>query len=790
MPRINVRSALAALFLTVSGIPVLVFWLWPHSAALQGQIDEVEERHLLLARHLAADLATYDEMVRATFASLAPLMAEGREVAFADAILRQHHFRHFCVVDLETGQVLAAHALNGAQVPPRMPPAQLERLTRLAADAPGRLSPVVVVGQEPMLFLAERRGDRLILAAITTARFQRVAHRISFGRGGHAAILDPSGRVLAHPRADWAAEARDLSALPPVARMVAGEADGGGVMSFRSPALEADVIAGYAAVAGTGWGVMVPQPLSELSARADHVFRSALVILVAGLGISAALAVAVASVWARRIGAVSKAARRIAEGEEGVRVQPSESSLVPSELADLSDDFNALSLEVEQSRAQLIDIADHDGLTGLLTRQAFVTEVLRRAETAEVPAKHTLFFVDVDEFKAVNDMWGHGVGDALLRLMARRLVEEAGRMDLVARQSGDEFLLLRPHTSVDDDARFARRIGTRLARPAEIDGARVAATCSIGACVQLLGKTAADAEMLIKCADEAMYRAKRDGPGRYAAYDAALAAHCRQRQGLLAGLRDALAEGAIDTVFQPIVSTGSGVICGFEALVRWRPDGAPLATAELIDLAEDTGLIGPLGRTVRAQACALARDLADAGVPVPVAVNVSRLELAQKNFVADLEAELARHRLAPSQIRIEVTETIFEDRRGSLRDVLKALSERGFPLALDDFGKGFSSHGLLTSYPFGIVKIDMSSVAPDLEDERAVAILRSLIELGRMLEMETVLEGVACDGAQALAESAGVDAVQGFRHAAPLERDAAFAAACRYAKRAPVQAAE
>ena len=349
---LSIRTALAATFLLATSIPLGVFWFWPHSAAMQNKVAEVQERHLLIAKNLGAALERYYSDIFAAFETFAPIIAQGRGDE-ARSVLKNLHFRHVCVADAETGKVTRELLNEIAPCPETIPSDRFAMFLELSKSGPVAMSDVMTPsGDVPRLFVVARSGGSLVVGAIGTTYFQEVQKRISFGRQGHAAIFDRSGRVLAHPLEDWSSSARDLSQVSAVQRMMAGET---GVETFYSPALKGEMIAGFTSVKGPGWGVMVPQPLTELREVAERITRDAFVIFAASLLLSMATAWYLASQIARRIGQVEAATARMACGEEHVRVDGSRYFVRVREISNLRDSFNRMSEQLYSAKTALID---------------------------------------------------------------------------------------------------------------------------------------------------------------------------------------------------------------------------------------------------------------------------------------------------------------------------------------------------------------------------------------------------------------------------------------------------
>lgn len=774
-----------ASFIVASGAPLAVFWLWPYARALEGEYAAVRERHVVLARSVAESLGRYRSDVTSSFDAAAPLIAETGDPGPLRTVLVGLHLRHACVHDRTDGALVAAAPLESpADCPAILSPAEIAATLSLAADAEGRVSGIEGrTGGAGGFRIAWAGPGRLVTAVLAPDYPRAITNSISFGEKGHVVVVDRDGRVISHPRADWTAERRDLSALKPVTHVLKGET---GVATFVSPSLGVEVIAGYAPVPGTRWGVMVPQPMAEISGRAAGVAAAALSTLGAGLVLSVAIALILSRHLSRSLGRVSGAAMRMARGENGVRLDPVALRDTVAELALLGRVFNTMARRIDAAHARVTTLARYDGLTGLPNRGAFLAEAgALLARAGETGQSYALFFIDVDRFKTVNDIHGHTVGDALLHRVAQRLQRLAGPDDLVARHSGDEFLLLHAKRRSDGCAALGARLLHALNEPEQIGGRRIDVSVSIG--LSRFPQDAADLNALVVQADQAMYSAKQQGRNQLRAFDADLRQAVEEDVTLRRELQIALGQGAVASAFQPMVRASDGTLAGFETLARWTsPSLGPIPPERFVRVAEDSGLIIALGRAIRRQAFAFAARLRRAGVELPVSVNVSQLELAQRGFVEETEALLREHGLPPSAIVLELTESLFLEHSARELDGLISLRNRGLGLALDDFGKGFSSHGRLRTYPVDRLKIDLVFAGDVGADRQARAVVQSLVSLGRSLSMIVTVEGVETAEQRALAVAWGADELQGYYHHPPMNESAAFALALGAAGEADV----
>ena len=432
--------------------------------------------------------------------------------------------------------------------------------------------------------------------------------------------------------------------------------------------------------------------------------------------------------------------------------------------------FRGVGSDVTEQRASADKInrmARFDTLTGLPNRLMVNETLVRAMADADTWGGRCAFMmIDLDRFKAVNDTLGHPIGDRLLSRVAERLGQLMSDNETCGRLGGDEFaVVMRDATNTAAVEALAQRIIETLSRPYEVD----AHTLYIGASVGLAigprdGRTA---EMLIRSADLALYRAKDAGRGVYHAYEPELHVQAEERRVLEMALRQALEKGEMHLHYQPVVDAGSGNLKGFEALLRWSsPQFGNVSPAKFIPLAEEARLIQPIGEWVLRTACAEA-----AGWPseVRVAVNVSPDQLQNPSFVAVVTSALANSGLSAERLELEVTESVFMHEGLGATKVLERILDLGVRLSLDDFGTGYSSLGYLSRTRFSSIKIDRSFVQGASRGvKEAIAIIRAVVALAQSLGMATTAEGVETEAEHRMVQDLGCTKVQGYYFGRPL----------------------
>ncbi|HEX8061648.1 MAG TPA: EAL domain-containing protein [Allosphingosinicella sp.] len=416
--------------------------------------------------------------------------------------------------------------------------------------------------------------------------------------------------------------------------------------------------------------------------------------------------------------------------------------------------------ERKEAAERIAHLAFHDALTALPNRAVFADHLARTVAKAGETADHVaILCVDLDGFKAVNDLYGHPAGDSLLIAAAQRLRAAVRGHELVARLGGDEFAVIQgggeqpAHSGL-----LARRILDTLAEPFALGSDTVRISASVG--VALFPADAADPESLVKNADMALYRAKADGRGTARFYEAAMDEALRQRRQLEADLRQAIDRGELCVHYQPLADLESGSILGFEALLRWTHGRlGEIGPATFIPLAEESGLILKLGRWVLREACAEAARWTPA---LKLSVNLSPAQFTQGDLAAEVEAVLAETGLDPARLELEVTEGLLIKDAEQAIVVLERLKALGVQISMDDFGTGYSSLSYFRMFPFDKVKIDQSFIRDMIDNPQARAIIRSVIGLGRGLGMPVVAEGVETEEQLEALRAEGCDQAQGY----------------------------
>jgi len=427
--------------------------------------------------------------------------------------------------------------------------------------------------------------------------------------------------------------------------------------------------------------------------------------------------------------------------------------------------------ELTRRQEELAFLATHDALTGLPNRTLIldrVEQMLVRSRRSQTPV--AALFVDLDNFKSINDTLGHSLGDELLRSVAARLDGVVRDIDALGRLGGDEFVIVAEGMSLDSGPEMiAERLLEALKQPFELKGAeknRLTVTASVG----IAAGDRVSAEELLRDADIAMYRAKWDGKNRYVVFESGMQDAVQSRMELEMDLRVAFENDEFFLVYQPTFNLQEMIPTGMEALIRWRrPVRGVVQPDDFIPLLEETGLICEVGGWVLRQACRQGAAWRRNGYPIGMAVNVAARQLDTDEFVTEVRDALAQSGLEPGALTIEITETTLMSNADETARRLVAIKQLGVRIAIDDFGTGYSSLAYLQRFPVDALKIDRSFISRVSQDPEGETLIRTLVQLGKSLSIETLAEGIERSLELSLLKEEHCDSGQGFLFARPLD---------------------
>ena len=428
--------------------------------------------------------------------------------------------------------------------------------------------------------------------------------------------------------------------------------------------------------------------------------------------------------------------------------------------------------EEKRVEEKMLQLAHFDPLTSLFNRSRFYEALNNRlAETLRNGGSVAVYALDLDHFKKVNDNLGHHIGDQLLKEVSNRMRECADNEDLIARLGGDEFVIARSVPDLDAAARLAQQLVDQLAQPFFIEGREIHTGASVG--IAMFPADTNDSLQLLKNADAAMYRSKQAGRGTFEFYREEMVRRSVERIELENHLRHALARNELKLVFQPQVRIDSGKLIGAEALLRWEHPGiGNIAPSRFIDIAENSGLIVPIGEWVIRNACQSHQSWREAGLgPLRVVVNLSARQLRQADFVDSIAAVLKETGVANDCLDLEITEGLLMEDTVKSANVLAELKALGVHVSIDDFGTGYSSLSYLKNFSFDVMKIDQSFVRNVADSDHDRAIISTIVTLAHSLKLIVIAEGVETRAQLEHLYRLGCDAIQGNYFSTPLAAD-------------------
>lgn len=769
----SVRHVLILAFLAATLLPSSFFGWWSYREGVKQEFAEVEDRHLLLARNLGVALDRYHVDLVATIESFSGAMLAGSTLPHYETLLQRLNIECILVADAKTGAVLHEYNLGSGSKKTRQQ-VDLEKLSEGSREGTVRFSPVK---QGPdgnnVIYAMQNRGDVVAIARINTEYFVKLGEQIAFGQKGHAAIVDHEGNVLAHPLPDWIAARKNIARVSAVSRMMNGET---GIQQFYSPALKGDMIAGLTSVPGPGWGVMIPQPVTELYDKVLENNRSIFAAIGLGLAVSLVSVLILLRTLVKPIDSIIRGIRASAQDKELTSIRFPEGSFPVRELKKIVDTYNKMAEEVGEANRKIVTLAHTDGVTKLANRLRFNKIIGKELQRASRDGSvGVLAFVDIDDFKSINDMHGHQTGDDVLRAIAGKLiatskafVERAGGSEsaIVSRVGGDEFAVIIP--GIGDTDATAGYLDEMLQAISEIGGELgLEAGCSASVGCAIYPEQGASQKSLMRHADIAMYQAKKTGKNSAQIYDPEIDALTETE--IRADFAAAIAQNQLVLEYQPNICTRTKTVAGVEALTRWNhPYLGRLAPCVWLPAISNTPLMKSLGDWVFETAVADQKTWQERGLDLRVSVNVSSDQFSSPQFAASLKRLARKVKADPTKIDLEITEDALFANEGRAERALAQLKDFGFQIAIDDFGKGYSNLSRLARLPIDFIKIDQSLISGATINSRVSTILDTTMIMAKNLDCKIVAEGVETKELAELATAKGADLLQGFFFAASM----------------------
>ncbi|MEP1614150.1 MAG: EAL domain-containing protein [Roseobacter sp.] len=753
------------------------------------EIDEVYDRHLLIAQNLAAALTRYHRDLVTTFELFANDPDHWQMMEGTSDILANLSFQNICVADLSTGAITSSLVLHENACASAISEEQLNFFNTLARPDVTTFSEVMNNKNGiNVIHLVLKSSSEIVIGTIDTKYFQDLGAAISFGVKGHAAIVDHNGNALSHPLPEWVAERKDLSEISAVKRMMNAET---GVEQFYSPALKGDMIAGFASVEPVGWGVMIPQPVAELQTKAENAMKSVIVVLLFGIVIALGLAVWISILVARPLEWVNNQTQRVTDGDLSLQPEMDSRYFLPVEFQSVQRNVREMIARLYESAGKVNRLAYLDPLTGIANRASFQRKLRASTGGRDGLEIGTLLFIDLDRFKEINDSYGHDLGDAALKVVAERicdvcrvsLIENAAIQHAMmqnipdrnycARLGGDEFAVFLPNQNASCGYTMAQNLIECLSQPIKLGLNEVTLGASVG--IAQYPDHGQNDKDLLKASDLAMYEAKALGEGRASIFDPDLLVRQQERNDFGLELLDAITNGELTPYFQPQFCARDLSLSGVEGLVRWEhPVRGLLGPDEILPLAQELGVVARVDEMMFQRCIETVLELRQRGLEIPnLAVNISLERLFSETLLQDIQA----HGPLPFDLTFELLETIFMDDIGDrMANVIKSLHNIGVRIEMDDFGSGHASVIALLNLQPDALKIDRRLVAKLSEEEFGTVLIQAIVNMGQGAGIKITAEGVETNKQLQILRSIGCDTLQGYHLGYPMVAEELFEA--------------
>ncbi|MEM5500187.1 EAL domain-containing protein [Ahrensia kielensis] len=768
---IRIRSAFLLAFLAIGLLPVITFTWMTYQRTAAYELKEVKERNLLLAESVAESLHHYEEDVRTVVNATAASLQQNVDTKYIQRLMENLNIDDVSIVSPDYGKILFSTNSKRAKNLEFIDPKLLEKIKNTPKSSKLQFLPVQKSRTgSPTIHVIRNSGDNFVIGCISTEYFVDMAKKVSFGRNGHAAIVDQAGNVLAHPNQAWANDIKNISEVSAVKRMMNGEA---GIENFYSPATQSDMIAGISSVEDSGWGVMVPQELSEVRAR---IFENLTPLFIGLIGsvIAAILLLYFSIRWlAKPLENLAVTLKKQSTTGRPMAVSPSQAETSIHELTHIVDAYNELTATVLQNSEQLAKQIFEDALTGIGNRAYFESKSKKQIETrVSQGRKGILIFFDLDGFKEINDIRGHGIGDEVLKSFAKSLYPTTKKfMDVnfrglpsahpvIARIGGDEFAILLP---LPDTTTNISEVCENLRKsfPKQINVAGVEIACDQSAGGALYPDHGTNIEDLLRRSDVALYKAKADGKNRFQLYSTQGALGGKSE--ILAAVLNAIENDELYLEYQPKFCLTKQQVTSAEALVRWQhPIHGIIQPNLFLPAVQQTHVMKHLGEWVIGRALRDINYFDEQGFNLNIAINIGTEHFSADSFIPNLIEQTSSAKINPSRMQIEITENVMDASRGVFNETVNALQEKGFTVAIDDFGRGFSNLTRLASIPVDLIKLDGSLIRGAINDPRVKVIMQTAIEMAHSLGSQVAVEGVETLEQVLLAEKSGADVLQGF----------------------------
>lgn len=788
----RLRFWLYLLFGAFSVLPIIVMGSWVHHHIIANELDRSGRSSQLLAETHARTINNYLAEIKRAFENKLARLRLDQSTDEVSLLAPPGRLDRLLVIDAASGAILRQVGETGfrqtrSDDTERIDAATLAALRETARRDESSFTPVLPGERgENRIYIVRNVDNRLIAASFGTDFLVGLAAATRFDKGGHAAIFDQRGQLLAHPRQDWQGERKSIAGLPPVALALSGRS---GVSVFRSPATRSEMIAGVANIPLVNWGVMVPQPVNDVVERSGLARKSIYTVMLLTLALILLISILASHMLSTPLENLANALTQTGSERGFRKIERAKGLFIPREQVKVLHAFNKMVDRLKNSHRQMTTLAFSDTVTLLPNREAIskiigdsLVKLANRNMTAVVA------FINIDDFKVINDTQGHHTGDQALRCIAARMagIVEAdtgisptdnplierknghhGTPDpVLGRFGGAEFILFLPENhGLERLNALLQKLLTAIATPI----AGIETTCQLNGSIGLahFPQHGLTFNELAKRADIAMYHAKKHGQGKVQLFGDGIgdmtAAELRR------DVHKAIENDELELYYQPKVTAADGEVKSVEALVRWvHPSRGVINPNEFIPAIENTDTTMALGEWVVRRACRDIKLLDTRGCRLDVAVNIAAKHFVSDDFTARVLKILRSEDCHPSRFEIEVTEETALSTHDGAANIISNLHAEGFRVSLDDYGRGYSNLTRLSELRVDTIKIDGPLTARLTRDERTRVIFEATINMAEGLNCKTVAEGVETADEVRILTSLGCTELQGYYFSPPL----------------------
>ena len=796
----KIRYLLLMLTTTLVLIPALSIGAWTYNQAIKTRHQNIYQHHQFLVANLGSTLAKYYQDTKLIFENISKnLVINHVSNIDTDEASRQLisglDFLDISLVHEKSAKIInhiSGENLTAPATPPTYAGLDIMRIARnIAIEGQVEFSALISTRDaNNIILIVGKYNNLLTIAKLKMNNFIALANSANVGKSNHVTIIDNQGNILAHPDEYWKNSRRNISILAPVTQILKGKS---GIVHYYSDELKDDVISGFTYVKGPGWGVLINQPASVFNAILAGTWKSYIITTVLSLVFAMVLALWVSIRSTRPLLKLISANRNTTNPDYQNFLELEDSWTVPAEIRQLYSARNEMVNRLRTKAVDTLRMAYSDMVTGLPTRQAFNRLVDNEFKNTNPPdSSYLLVFLDLDEFKSINDTMGHETGDTVLSIVSKQLadtienytktdvitcpldnhenlIEKLEGRAVISRIGGDEYVALIPWTKSEEDIEeFLHFLKTSISSPFLLGTKEITTSVSIGAA--LYGRDGRTIRELTKKADIAMYWAKNSGKNCYSLFDSKI--RNQTPSEIQIDISNAINNEEMVLYYQPKINSLTGESNSVEALVRWiHPEKGIISPGMFIPAIDNTKFADLLGEWVINAACVQIDKWLKSGRDITVSVNIANHHLVSQNFLPNLLKIIHKVGIDPSYIEIEMTEQTAMTDHERAKDAICALKENGFSVSLDDYGKGYSNLARLAALDIDVIKLDMSLINGITEDPRRAIIVASALDMARNLNCKTVAEGIATKEQANCVSKMGCDYFQGFLFARPMPAD-------------------